>query len=246
MKKHNIGNSSPKIFLLNSYNKQKLEIVMRKEERNRKKTGLIGEPKQEIKWLKAASKEIIDCIKGAMNSLDLEEVERLIDTLLKAKNRKIFIVGMGRSGFVARAFALRLMNLGFNVYFLGETITPAAQKGDRLIAISGTGTTKMVLTASSAAKDIGAKVIAVTSFPESPLGQLADLIVTVRGRTKSAKPLEEDYLARQLRGERAALTPLGSIFENNTMVFLDSLVVELMHRMGRTEADLKRRHATIE
>jgi hypothetical protein len=30
------------------------------------------------------------------------------------------------------------------------------------------------------------------------------------------------------------------------MVFLDSLVVELMHRMGRTELDLKRRHATIE
>jgi 6-phospho-3-hexuloisomerase len=153
---------------------------------------------------------------------------------------------MGRSGFVARAFALRLMNLGFNVYFLGETITPAAEKGDRLIAISGTGTTKMILTASSAAKDIGAKVIAVTSFPESPLGQLADLIVTVRGRTKAAKPVEEDYLARQLRGERAPLTPLGSIFENNTMVFLDSLIVELMHRMGRTESDLKRRHATIE
>ena len=223
-----------------------LETIMRKEERNCKTTGVMGEPKQEMKWLKAASEEIIECIKDAMNSLDMEEVERLIDMLLKAKNRKIFIVGMGRSGFVARAFALRLMNLGFNVYFLGETITPAAEKGDRLIAISGTGTTKMILTASSAAKDIGAKVIAVTSFPESPLGQLADLIVTVRGRTKSAKPVEEDYLARQLRGERAPLTPLGSIFENNTMVFLDSLVVELMHRMGRTEADLKRRHATIE
>jgi 6-phospho-3-hexuloisomerase len=190
---------------------------MGKEERNCKKTGVKGEPKKEMKWLKAASKEIIECIKDAMNSLDMEEVERLIDMLLKAKNRKIFIVGMGRSGFVARAFALRLMNLGFNVYFLGETITPAAEKGDRLIAISGTGTTKMILTASSAAKDIGAKVIAVTSFPESPLGQLADLIVMVRGRTKSAKPVEEDYLARQLRGERAPLTPLGIIFASHDL-----------------------------
>ena len=114
-----------------------------------------------------------------------------------------------------------LMNLGFNVYFLGETITPAAEKGDLLIAISGTGTTKMVLTASSAAKDIGATVIAITPFLKSPHGQLADLIVTVRGRTKSAKPVEADYLAIQLRGKKAALTPLGSIFENNTMVFLD-------------------------
>ena len=223
-----------------------LEMSVGKEERNCEKTGLIGDRKQEMKWLKAASEEIVSCINDAMNSLDMEEVESLIDIILKAENSKIFIVGMGRSGFVARAFALRLMNLGFNVYFLGETITPAAEKGDLLIAISGTGTTKMILTACSTAKDIGAKVIAVTSFPKSPLGQLADLIVTVRGRTKSAKPVEEDYLARQLRGEKAVLTPLGSIFENNTMVFLDSLVVELMHRMRRTEADLKRRHATLE
>lgn len=199
-----------------------------------------------MNWLKAASEEIIECIKRSMESLNMDEVEEFIDTLLKAKDRKIFTIGMGRSGFVARAFALRLMNLGFNVYVLGETITPAAEKGDLLIAVSGTGSTKMVLTASSAAKDIGAKVIAVTSFQESPLGQLADLSVTVKGRTKAGMPVEEDYVARQIIGEREPLTPLGSIFENSSMVFLDSLIVEIMHRLGRTEADLKRRHATIE
>lgn len=199
-----------------------------------------------MNWLKAASEEIIECIKSSMDSLNMDEVEELIGMLLKAKDRKIFTIGMGRSGFVARAFALRLMNLGFNVYFLGETITPAAEKGDLLIAISGTGSTKMVLTASSAAKDIGAKVIAITSFPESPLGQLADLSVRIKGRTKAGMPVEEDYVARQIIGEREPLTPLGSIFENNSMVFLDSLIVELMHRLGRTEADLRRRHATIE
>jgi 6-phospho-3-hexuloisomerase len=199
-----------------------------------------------LKWLKAAADEIVECIKCSIDELDMQQVEQLIDLMLRAKNKKIFTVGMGRSGFVARAFALRLMNLGFSVYFLGETITPAARKGDILMAISGTGSTKMVLTASIAAKEIGAKVIAVTSFPQSALGQMADLAVEIKGRTKAGMPKEEDYLARQILGEREPLTPLGSIFENNCMVFLDSLVVELMHRMGRTEADLKRRHATIE
>jgi len=199
-----------------------------------------------LKLLKAAAEEIIEGIKSSIEKLNMKEVERLIELLLQAKDRKIFIVGMGRSGFVARAFALRLMNLGFNVYFLGETITPAAEKGDILIAISGTGATKMVLTASSAAKEIGATVIAITSFPESQLGQIADHIVTISGRTKTGWPKEEDYLARQIIGEREPLTPLGSVFENNCMVFLDSLVVELMHRLGRTEEDLKRRHATLE
>lgn len=199
-----------------------------------------------MKWLKAAAEEIISGIKRSMEELDAKEVEDLIKLLLKARNKKIFIVGMGRSGFVGRAFALRLMNLGFDVYFLGETITPAAEKGDLLIAISGTGATKMVLTASTTAKEIGATIIAITSFPESPLGQIADHIVNVKGRTKMGWPKEEDYLARQLTGEREPLTPLGSIFENNCMVFLDSLIVELMQRLGRTEEDLKRRHATIE
>jgi 6-phospho-3-hexuloisomerase len=199
-----------------------------------------------LKWLQAAADEIVGCIKKSIGDLDLEEVEKFIGLLLESRNRKIFTVGMGRSGFVARGFALRLMNLGFNVYFLGETITPAAEKGDLLIAISGTGATRMVLTAGSAAKDIGAKVVAITSFPKSPLGKIADLIVSVKGKTKADVPKEEDYLARQIIGEREPLTPLGSIFEINSMVFLDSLVVELMHRLGRTEADLKRRHATIE
>lgn len=199
-----------------------------------------------MKWLKAAAEEIISGIRSFIEELNEDEVERLIQLLLGAKDSKIFVVGMGRSGFVGRAFALRLMNLGFNVYFLGETITPAAGKGDLLIAISGTGATKIVLTASSVAKEVGATVIAITSFPDSPLGQIADHLVTIKGRTKIGWPKEEDYLARQLIGEREPLTPLGSIFENNCMVFLDGLIVELMYRLGQTEEDLRHRHATIE
>jgi len=199
-----------------------------------------------LKWLKVATDEIVAGIKRSIEGLNLKDVERMIELLLEAKDKKIFIVGMGRSGFVGRAFALRLMNLGFNVYFLGETITPAAGEGDLVIAISGTGTTKIVLTASGTAKEIGVTVIAVTSFPESPLGKVADHVVVLGGRTKLGWPKEKDYLARQLIGEREPLTPLGSIFENNCMVFLDGLIVELMHKLGRTEEDLKHRHATIE
>ena len=199
-----------------------------------------------MKWLEVAAEEILSGAKKAMSELDMENVEKFVQMILDSKERKIFVVGVGRSGFVGRAFALRLMNLGFNVYFLGETITPAAGKEDLIIAVSGSGTTKLSLTASSTAKEIGARVVAVTSYPKSPLGDLADLIMPIGGRTKVGWPKAEDYLARQLLGERETLSPLGSIFENNCMVFLDSLVVELMYRLGRTEADLKRRHATIE
>ena len=194
----------------------------------------------------AASEEILSGARKAMTELDLEKVEKFIQSILDSKNKKIFVVGQGRSGFVGRAFALRLMNMGLTVYFLGETITPAAGKDDLIIAISGSGTTKITLTASSTAKEIGAQVVAVTSYPESPLGNFADLIVPIGGRTKLGWPKEEDYLVRQILGESETLSPLGSIFENNCMVFLDSMVVELMHRLGKSEDELRKLHATLE
>jgi len=197
-----------------------------------------------MKWLKAAAEELIVSAQKVINELDPEQVERFIQLILEARNKKIFIVGMGRSGFVGRAFALRLMNLGFNVYFVGETITPAATKGDLLIAISGSGTTRIVLTVSEVAKEVGARVVAITSRPDSPLGKTADHVVVIRGRTKMAR--EDEYVARQLLGEREPLTPLGTMFENNCMIFLDGLIVELMHRLGKDEESLRRLHATIE
>jgi len=131
----------------------------------------------------AASEEILSGARKAMTELDLEKVEKFVQHILDSKTKKIFVVGQGRSGFVGRAFALRLMNMGLAVYFLGETVTPAAGKDDLIIAISGSGTTKITLTASSTAKEIGARVVAITSYPESPLGNLADLSVPIGGRT---------------------------------------------------------------
>lgn len=210
------------------------------------KSNIASPRRKQLQWLEAAAKEILDGAMKAINELDLASVEKMIQMIMDAKDVKIFVVGMGRSGFVGRAFALRLMNLGFNVYFLGETITPAAGKDDLVIAVSGTGETKMVLTASSAAKEIGARVVAVTSYPESPLGKIADQVVSVKGRTRMGWPREEDYLTRQILGEREPLSPLGSIFENNCMIFLDCLIIELMYRLSKTEEELRKRHATIE
>ena len=199
-----------------------------------------------MEWLKAAAEEILTGAQQAISELDFAQVEKMIQMILDARHKRIFVVGVGRSGFVGRAFAVRLMNLGFNVYFLGETITPAATKEDLIIVISGSGTTKLAITASSTAREIGAKVIAITSYPESQLGRTADHIVFVGGRTKIGWPRKKDYLARQILGERETLSPLGSIFENNAMIFLDSLIVELMHRLGKTEEEMRRLHATIE
>jgi len=199
-----------------------------------------------LEALRRAAQEILEGARKAIEELDPEQVEALVDLLVRAKHegRKVFVVGMGRSGFVGRAFALRLMNMSYNVYVVGETITPPAGPGDILIAISGSGETLGTVTAARAAREAGAMVVAITSHPDSELGRMADLVVVVKGRTKIAK--RKDYIARQMRGEMEPLSPLGTMFENACMVFLDSLIVELMARLGLTEEDIRRGHPNLE
>ena len=191
-------------------------------------------------------REIAEFILKSINYIHPEEVERFLSILLNAYKvgKKVAVVGAGRSGLVGKAFAMRLMHLGFSTYVLGETITPSLAPGDVLIAISGSGRTELIVTVAKIAKKIGAHVVAITSFPDSPLGVVADHIVRVPGRTKIAK--ESDYIARQILGIHEPLVPLGTLFENTAMAFLDGIIAELMKRLGISESDLRKRHANVE
>jgi len=182
----------------------------------------------------------------SLDYINDDEVSRFLELISRTyrENKKVLVIGAGRSGLVGKAFAMRLMHMGFHVYVLGETIVPALNKGDVVIAISGSGRTKLVVTAAEVAKSIGASVISLTSYPDSPLGRVSDLVVQIPGRTKISS--EDDYNIRQLIGMYEPLAPLGTLFEITALVFLDSVVSELMKILGKTEDDLKRMHANIE
>ncbi len=188
--------------------------------------------------------EIMDRVKDSIDHVDEEEISRFVDLLVKERSHRILVLGVGRSGLVGRAFAMRLMHLGFSVFVMGETITPAIGKGDLVVAISGSGKTKLAITAAEISEEVGAKVVAITSFTENQLGRMAHYVVKVRGRTIIAE--ERDYFTRQIAGIHEPLAPLGTIFEDACTIFLDSLIPELMHRLGLSEKQLKKRHATIE
>lgn len=197
-----------------------------------------------VKTFTQAWYQITKGVEKTLSKISHRQVENMINMLLWAKYKHILIIGVGRSGLIGKAFAMRLMHLDFDVYVMGETITPAIGKGDLIIAISGSGTTKLAVTAAAIGKEVGAKIIAVTSYPNSDLGKIADHVVQIRGRTKIAK--ERDYFLRQLTGVHEPLAPLGTIFELSAMVFFDSLIAELIQRLGKSEGELRRKHATIE
>src|SRR5699024_7154843 len=125
---------------------------------------------------------IMDEIEHVVANVKKDEIDQVIGLI--QKDRRIFVAVEGRSGFSAKGFAMRLMHLGYTVYVVGETITPAIKEGDILIGVSGSGKSISVVDAARKAKEKNASVIAVTSKRESPLAGFADQILVIPGTVK--------------------------------------------------------------
>ncbi len=185
---------------------------------------------------------IANHIKRIALNLDTDSVTSLVDSIMNAK--RIFLMGAGRSGLAARAFAMRLMHMGFNVYVVGETTTPAVQVEDLVIAVSGSGETTSIVGLGQIAKKIGSKLATITSNKDSSLGKISDIVVVIPGRPKD-DVIYENYHERRMIGY-PQLAPLGTVFEISALVFLDAVISEMMVRTDASEAELKKRHTVFE
>lgn len=167
------------------------------------------------------------------NGLDPHQIEDFINVIDNA--RCVFVMGVGRSGYIAKAFAMRLMHLGYDVYVVGEAVTPKVNQEDLLISISGSGETTSVVNISKKARDIGAKVAAITRNENSTLAQMSNVVVVRSAKTKA-----------QNSDELSEVAPLGTMFETTAMVLLDGVIAEIMSRKDLSEEDLLNRHAVLE
>ncbi|HDR72969.1 MAG TPA: 6-phospho-3-hexuloisomerase [Methanoculleus sp.] len=172
------------------------------------------------------------------------EVRGFISEILDAQ--RIYVVGAGRSGLVAKAFAMRLMHLGLQSYVVGETITPSMKKGDMLVAFSGSGQTKTVAELSETAKAIGGRICLVTSKKESRIGKIADNIVVLESQRDEVKDESAEFEIRQMKGEHKSFAPMGTLFETTAMVFADAIISALMEITHCDLDSLRDRHANIE
>lgn len=153
-----------------------------------------------------------------------------------SRAKRVYITGVGRSGLVVKAFGQRLMHMGWEVHLADEITAPGIRRGDILIACSGTGTTQLPLYMARKARKIGARTIAITARARSPLSRLANRAIVIPA------PLE----ARESAGGVRSRQPARSLFEQAMFLYLDSLILTLMHEFGITSRKLARRHANLE
>ena len=130
--------------------------------------------------------EISNQVKRNSEIIDTNSCLKLINFIIeihKEKNR-VFIYGAGRSGFVGRCFAQRLMHLGINSCFVSDAITYQYNKKDLLVLISGSGETTSPVAIAQKAKKIGGKIALLTGNLNSTIGKLSDCVIKIEGKSK--------------------------------------------------------------
>ncbi|PKH12287.1 MULTISPECIES: 6-phospho-3-hexuloisomerase [Planomicrobium] len=185
--------------------------------------------------MKSIIETVADEVSTVLSNIDEKEALHLSERI-NAANR-IFVYGEGRSGLMGKAFAMRLMHGGFTVYVIGETITPSIEKGDLLIAISGSGSTGAVMQFVSKAKEADAEVFLVTTNKESKLAEMCSGVLIVPAATKYRR-----------ESEPPTIQPLGNQFDQSVHLLLDAIIIYSIQKDGQTSSheNMKNRHANLE
>jgi 6-phospho-3-hexuloisomerase len=196
----------------------------------------------------AYMQQMAGIITTSVTMLDQHQMEIFFSEMLSAK--RVYVAGAGRSGFIAKAFGLRLMHLGYNTFVVGETITPAFLPGDTLVMFSGSGETHSMASICGKAKELGGKVCLITSSPGSKMGRMADCIVNLGDITGYYQKDRSTYEIRQLTGSYRSVTsafaPLGTLFETLALVFSDAVISALMEAKKSEVRDMQDRLTNVE
>lgn len=175
---------------------------------------------------------ILEENKRLLESLDKDAVDAFVRKILTAQ--KVFCSAQGRSGFILRTFCMRLMHLGSQAHFCGETVTPALGREDLLIVLSGSGETPSTLEAVRSAKARGTCTFGILGNLDSSIGSLVDGSIHLPGTTK---------LCRQ--AEPQSVQMAGSLFEQSSFLLLEAIVLAL-YQDAIDMGTVSPRHAVIE
>jgi arabinose-5-phosphate isomerase len=131
---------------------------------------------------------------GIMDLVDRvgPEFEKAVEMILDSKGR-VILTGMGKSGLVGRKIASTLNSTGTPSLFLHPAEAIHGDLGmvtqeDIILAISNSGQTTEIDNILPILKNMGAKIIAFTGRPGSPIAMKSDVVIDV-GVEREACPM---------------------------------------------------------
>lgn len=126
-------------------------------------------------------KSSIQAIEDTTSLIDPQAYQRAVDAIVSAGTLQL--AGIGDAAVVAMSGYYKFFRLGMNVHFSQDydvalMMATQLKKGDVLLAVSHSGTTKTTLNTLRYAKERDATAIVITNCPFSPIGKQADILLT--------------------------------------------------------------------
>jgi 6-phospho-3-hexuloisomerase len=180
-------------------------------------------------------RQILRELEQVGSGINDESVSQFTAALMDAE--RIFVAGAGRSGLMARAFAMRLMHLGFKAFVAGETTTPSITGKDLLVIASGSGETGTMVQFAQTAKKNDARLALITIYPDSTIGRISNIVLQIHAPTTKCDNNEMAV---------PSIQPMGSLFEQSLLLVLDGVILELMKKIPRNIQSMIEMHANLE
>lgn len=159
--------------------------------------------------------------------------KQLLEEISRAS--RVVCVGAGRVGLSMASFAKRLAHLGLQSYWINDVTLTKFQPGDLMLIGSGSGETETSVTMGRLAKQFGLRLGLITTSESSRLAELADFLLVLDCPSKTG-----------VNSRVKTSQPMTSLFEQATLVYLDSVVLELINLMCIPEDAMKERHNNLE
>ncbi|HEX6365879.1 MAG TPA: MurR/RpiR family transcriptional regulator [Agromyces sp.] len=133
---------------------------------------------------KIAFHEVL-AIEQTAQGLDVAVLDQVVDAISTAGH--IDVYGFGASGLTAQDLQQKLARIGISAFCSVDVhlaLVSAALRtpGDVAIGISHSGLTTETIHALSTARDAGATTVALTNSAESPITEVADIVLTTQAR----------------------------------------------------------------
>ncbi|NMO53282.1 MurR/RpiR family transcriptional regulator [Actinoplanes sp. TBRC 11911] len=170
--------------------------------------GDIGETDDLAQVVKKIAFADARAVEDTAAQIDIAVLEQVVG--LVAGARRVDIYGVGASAFVAGDFQQKLHRIGRIAYAWSDlhmALTSAALlgEGDVAFGISHTGTTLDTIEAFAEAGRRGARTVALTNFPKSPITKVADFVLTTAAR-------ETTFRSGAMASRLAQLTVIDCVF----------------------------------
>ena len=169
-----------------------------------------------------------DAILGLLDRVDAT-FTAAVDWLFACRGR-VLLTGMGKSGIIGRKIAATLSSTGTPAFFLHPADAihgdlGALQAEDVVVALSYSGETGEVRRLLETIRRVGARIVVITGFPESTLGQASDVTLDCHVSAEAC-PLN--------------LAPTAST--TAALALGDAIAMALLVRKGFREEDFAIRH----